>query len=295
MAKCVGRAFCKLVGKSDAKRLAAQKEPEGVKKSERAYLDDGNEYHKLNVYRAEEGKKPVIVDIHGGGWVYGDKDLNRNYDRTLSLHGFTVVAPSYRLTEETNYVGQLQDVFAAFKWIVENADKEDFDLNNLFLTGDSAGAHLASLAINCLLNSSAAEKFGVKPVDITFKAVTYTCGAFLLGDMTNIFGAGLYFREIIGKGYRRSPFCKLANTKETLPDKYIPVRFISADGDFLAKTVMKTYEEFKSRGFEPDLTYFKKEEQKNKLAHVYNIVQPYWEESVEANDKTADFFKKYVD
>lgn len=294
MAKCVGRAFCKLVGKSDAKRLAAQKEPEGVEKTIKAYLEDGNVYHELNIYRAESGKKPVIIDVHGGGWFYGDKDLNRNYDRILAQNGFTVVAPSYRLAEEVDYVGQLKDVLACFEWVVKNAEAEDFDLENLFLTGDSAGAHLASLALNCLLNPEAAEKFGVKPVDIKFKAVVYTCGAFLLGDMTNICGAGLFFREIIGKGYKKSPFCRLANTKETLPKEYIPVRMISADGDFLSKTVLATYEEFKNRGFDPDLTYFKKEEQKNKLAHVYNIVQPYWEESTEANKKTVEFFKKYI-
>ena len=129
MAKCVGRAFCKLVGKSDAKRLAAQKEPEGVKRVERAYLDDGHEYHKLNIYTAEEGKNPVIIDVHGGGWFYGDKDLNRNYDRILAKNGFTVVAPSYRLAEEVNYVEQLKDVLASFEWVVKNAEAENFDLN----------------------------------------------------------------------------------------------------------------------------------------------------------------------
>ena len=294
MAKCVGRAFCKLVGKSDAKRLATQKVPEGVNKEERDYLPDGHVYHKLNIYRADDNKNPVIIDVHGGGWFYGDKELNRNYDKILTKNGFTVIAPSYRLAEEVNYVEQLKDVLAAFKWVVENAEKENFDLDNMFLTGDSAGAHLSALAVNCILNPAAAEKFGVTAVDIKFKAVTYTCGAFLLGDMTNVCGAGLFFREIIGKGYRRSPFCALANVKETLPDSYLPVRMISADGDFLSKTVLATYELFKEKGFEPELAYFKKEEQKNKLAHVYNIIQPYYEESETVNQGTVDFFKRFV-
>jgi len=295
MAKFVGRMFYKMVEKGDNERLATQAVPEGVETTERTYLDDGHVHHKLNIYRASnDGKAPVIIDVHGGGWFYGDKELNRNYDKTLAKGGFTVVAPSYRLAFEVNYVEQLKDVFKAFEWVLNNAEKENFDLDNLFLTGDSAGAHLAALALNCLLDKETAKKFGVTPVDIKFKAVAYTCGAFLLGDMTKIFGAGLYFREIIGKGYHRSPYCKLANVKETLPDSYIPVRFISADGDFLSKAVLSTYELFKEKGFDPDITYFKKEDQKNELKHVYNIIQPYWEESKEANDKTLAFFKKYL-
>ena len=67
--------------KYDDMRIAKQTPPAGVSVEVYDYLPDGDSMHRLNVYRPEEvsGKLPVIVNIHGGAWVYGDKDLNKYY------------------------------------------------------------------------------------------------------------------------------------------------------------------------------------------------------------------------
>ncbi len=297
MAKKIYQAFRKMTGNSDAKRLAKQKEPEGVIKQEYAYLDDGNEYHMLNVYRAEktEAFSPILIDIHGGGWVYGDKELNRNYDRLLAKEGFTVIAPSYRLAgDDYDFIDQLKDVFAVFNWVLKNADEQRFDLENVFLTGDSAGAHLAALSLNCLLNENAKSIFNVHS-DIHFKAVTLTCGAFSPTSMAKIPVVSMFMKGVIGKGFKKSPYYQYADVKSTLPDCYIPTRFITADGDFLKKTVFSTYHLFKEKGFEAELSHIPFRKQKNVLGHVYNILQPYYEESVQTNRETVDFFRKFID
>ena len=64
----------------DAVRLAAQTPPQGVEVREGLpYLDDGHPMHTLNLYRPAgvSGPLPTVVDIHGGGWMYGDRQLNR--------------------------------------------------------------------------------------------------------------------------------------------------------------------------------------------------------------------------
>lgn len=296
MAKRIHKAFCSLTGKSDKKRLDKQAVPEGVFTQEYAYINDGNECHTLNVYHAEgvDPNAPVLIDIHGGGWVYGDKDLNRNYDKVLAKKGFTVIAPSYRLAgDEYDYVDQIKDIFAFFNWILVTAEDLHFNTDNIFLTGDSAGAHLATLAINCLLSEEAREIFNVHS-DIKINAVTLTCGAFNPTSMAKIPVVRSFMKGIIGKGFKKSPYYKYVDIKATLPDSYIPARFITADGDFLKKMVFSTYHLFKEKGFDVELAHIPFKQQKHPLGHVYNILQPYYEESEQTNEDTANFFKKHI-
>ena len=77
-------AICKVhwkkVKKSDTKNIASQTEPEGIKRiCNIPYIDDGNPLHLLDVFYPENTseKLPVIIDIHGGGWMYGTKEINK--------------------------------------------------------------------------------------------------------------------------------------------------------------------------------------------------------------------------
>ncbi len=66
----------------DQVRLSTQPLPQGVEvRPGIPYLEDGDPMHTLNLYRPAgvSGPLPTIVDIHGGGWMYGDRELNRAY------------------------------------------------------------------------------------------------------------------------------------------------------------------------------------------------------------------------
>lgn len=63
---------------------------------------------------------PVIVDVHGGGWVYGNKELNEYYCMELAKLGFVVCDINYRLCPVTDLKGQVQDVTAALQWIFDH-------------------------------------------------------------------------------------------------------------------------------------------------------------------------------
>lgn len=101
--------------------------------------------HTLNLYRplGADGSLPVIVDIHGGGWMYGDRELNQAYCMYLASQGWAVMGMSYRLLPEVDLREQIQDVFASFHWLERHAGTYGLDLDRLCLTGDSAGGHLA--------------------------------------------------------------------------------------------------------------------------------------------------------
>ncbi|MCZ8379563.1 alpha/beta hydrolase [Mycobacterium sp. CPCC 205372] len=97
---------------------------------------------------AEEGSAPppVLVWLHGGGWVVGDLDT---YDNTARQHaagaGAVVVSVDYRLAPEHPYPAAVEDVWVATQWVAEHAGELGADGDRLAVAGDSAGGNLAAV------------------------------------------------------------------------------------------------------------------------------------------------------
>lgn len=91
-----------------------------------------------------EGLYPVIVNVHGGGWFYGDKLLYAPYGQYLAAQGFAVVNFNYRLAPEHKYPAAFADVCALMEYLAENAPRLQLDLSRLYMVGDSAGAQLTA-------------------------------------------------------------------------------------------------------------------------------------------------------
>lgn len=121
---------------------------------------------KLNVYYpCEEGIFPVIVFLHGGGWVQGSRNwlVNEKVGKLLASYGYVVFNADYRLVplkQITNWKesphelelirNMVSDVRKAISFARKNASRYKGDSNSLFLFGRSAGAHLALLtAFSC--------------------------------------------------------------------------------------------------------------------------------------------------
>lgn len=94
--------FCASNKIDDAKRDAGLTTPEDVRRFDNIRYGE-HDRHLLDVYRPKDadGKLP-IVSIHGGGWVYGDKELMQFYCMSLAEHGFAMVNFSYRIAPEYN-------------------------------------------------------------------------------------------------------------------------------------------------------------------------------------------------
>ncbi|MCR1995432.1 alpha/beta hydrolase [Bifidobacterium animalis] len=104
---------------------------------------------------------PVYIDIHGGGFTYGYKELNRNFNTHLADLGFGVFSLNYRPAPQTDLVGQLHDIQAALRWIDEHITLFPVSPDNIFITGDSAGACLSLLTLLIEHSDDAARAFGI--------------------------------------------------------------------------------------------------------------------------------------
>ena len=90
-------------------------------------------------------KRPVIVFFYGGSWDSGSKDAYLFVAEALTSKGFITVVPDYRVYPEVIYPEFLNDGAKAFQWTKDNIEKYGGDVNNIFVAGHSAGAHIAAM------------------------------------------------------------------------------------------------------------------------------------------------------
>lgn len=186
----------------DTARDAGLISPEDVVRFDDIVYGDDPKWQSLDVYRpaAEEGKKlPVIVSVHGGGWVYGDKDRYQFYCMDLAQRGFAVVNFSYRLAPENKFPASLEDANSVFAWVLENDEKYGFDEGSVFGVGDSAGAHLLSLYSCFCTDPEFAAAFDFRaPEGFVPKAVALNCGAYDLASAGSPAGVENMMQDLMG-------------------------------------------------------------------------------------------------
>jgi acetyl esterase/lipase len=92
------------------------------------------------------GLAPLIVWIHGGGWMIGDRGQVPPVIGQFAARGLAVASIEYRLSGQAIFPAQLDDVRSAVRWLREHGDGYGVDPWAIGLWGSSAGAHLAALA-----------------------------------------------------------------------------------------------------------------------------------------------------
>jgi uncharacterized protein (TIGR03437 family) len=110
------------------------------------YVGKGDPSQTLDLYLpAGNGPFPLVVFIHGGGWMTGNKGDGDSFPPQLNPRGIAVASINYRLSGEAIFPAQIQDCKAAIRFLRANAAKYKIDPTRIGAMGDSAGAHLALL------------------------------------------------------------------------------------------------------------------------------------------------------
>ncbi len=107
--------------------------------------------HLLDIYLPPKPEKrmPLIVFVHGGGWIVNDKYADMGYmKKTVSEiieSGYALASIDYRFATQAKFPAQIQDCNAAVSFLVDHADEYGFDTERIAVMGFSAGGHLASM------------------------------------------------------------------------------------------------------------------------------------------------------
>lgn len=99
---------------------------------------------KMDLYLApkENRPRPIVINIHGGGWNHGVKESQTGFSTFFKM-GYSVANIEYRLVDQATAPAAVEDTRCALIYIIKNAKALNVDLNKIVIMGGSAGGHLA--------------------------------------------------------------------------------------------------------------------------------------------------------
>ena len=166
------------------------------------YYPNEAEICNLDLYMPElvaDVKLPVIFNVHGGGWVTGDKRWRVAQGKIFADMGTCVINVNYGLSPAYKYHESLKHVFLALRWLEDNAEDYKLDLDNVFVMGDSAGGQVACQICATLHNKDFLARLGVQEVGFDIKGAILNCGAY---DFEALYGSPMamgIIKDMIGK------------------------------------------------------------------------------------------------
>lgn len=289
----VSEKLRKEFGEGDAKRDVGLTTPDDITRFNNIQYGPDAAWNVLDVYRPKDakGKLPVIVIVHGGGWVYGDKEVYQFYGMSLAQRNFAVVNFTYRLAPEAKFPAPLEDTNQVINWMYQNQGTYLFDMEHVFMVGDSAGAHLLGLYIAICTDSSYASHYQFKvPNHFLPTAIAFNCGAYeiyrdpIIGREQDI----ELMKDFLPKQGSEEERA-LINVTDHINDKFPPIFMMTAVGDFLKEQAPKLEVKLK----ENKITYQYKiyGDEENPLYHVFHVTiqEPLGQL---CNDEECEFFRR---
>ncbi|MDY6398876.1 MAG: alpha/beta hydrolase [Treponema sp.] len=253
------------------------------------------ESNLLDIYKTSDVNQAqaTIVNIHGGAWVYGSKEVYKFYCMSLALRGFTVVNINYRLAPENLFPSALEDINSAITFIEKHAGEYCIDKEKLVLVGDSAGAQLASHYAAIFTNPDFAKLYGFTIPNVKIKAVGLNCGIYdpntrLQNDLDDIFWAYIgQNTDIKSKDFQQ----KIDVLSNITPD-FPPAFVMSSHRDFLLPQAQLMYDLLKSKGIEAVIKIYGAPNRRD-IGHVFHVNMNLPEAKL-CNDDECNFFRKFV-
>lgn len=283
--------FRRGASKSDKKRDAAIPLPEGITQCRNISYGPYGGNSLLDVYYPQDTSAPLptIVSIHGGAYVYGNKEIYRRYCMDLARRGFAVVNFNYRLAPGWKFPAPLADTNAVLQWVVKNAQRYNLDPSRLFLVGDSAGAQLVSQYAAILANPQYASLFQMKLPKVCVRAIALNCGMYDMSVRAAQPRKGIH-RDYLGKDLPLDD--PRFRVLESINADYPPAFITTACRDFLRECAEPMYRFLREQGVQAQWRCYGPEGE-GAVGHVFhvNILLP---EAVQCNDDTAEFFRRHL-
>jgi len=258
--------YCAQCREFDRPRLQKEVHPDSVIcETDIAYIDDGSDFHLLDVYypSADRSGKDAYFLFHGGAFVYGNKELDKNFGMRLAASaGIPVVSINYTLLPAGTMKTIIDDINAAKAYVTEN-----YGFTRFHYTGDSAGGALAVLS--AIMFDDA---LSVSPI----------CGCYTI--KSNEF-PGILFAGEEGDADLPPYIYDLKAEADKL--KGMDVAIITGDEDFLRDDNVALSKIL------PDAVFYDAvSTEDRKMTHVFPIGNPQWPEGEKTIEIISSFARK---
>ncbi len=289
--------FCKMCTRSDRKRDEGLQIPNDIQYVKDIRYGKNKKYHTLDICwpkhannglaYTKKAKLPVIINVHGGGYVYGSKEVYQFYAASLAEKGFAVVNYNYRLAPKYKFPAPIEDLNTVMKWLLDNEESYPVDLENVFLVGDSAGAQIACQYGVLYSNRKYEKIMDIRKPEIKIRALSFGCGTYDLKKKLLTEGCKGTLRDYLTKDPFK--FGEKLDITEYITKDYPPVYLFSSKGDFLLEECEKMAELLIGRGVKCEYKIYGNKQ----TGHVFHVDMRN-EFSVEANTDQINYFKKFL-
>jgi acetyl esterase len=234
---------------------------------------------RLDVYRPARHSNPlpVVVWVHGGGFMSGDKAHVANYLKIIAGAGFATVAVNYGLAPMARYPEPVRDVADALRYLQEHAARLRIDTSRIVLAGDSAGAQIAA-QVGIVVSSRpyAASMQMLAPIPREhLRGLVLFCGLYD-PDLRDNAESHKRFLAMATKAYfgvedisndpRKAQFSIVGNLPAGMPPLFVS----AGNGDPLVAHAYKLVEVARAKGVQVEPLFF--ESASPKLDHEYQFV-----------------------
>ncbi|ETZ21613.1 alpha/beta hydrolase [Pedobacter sp. V48] len=237
---------------------------------------------KLDVYYPSANQNytktlPVIVWVHGGGWISGNKAHIGNYCKILASKGFVAVSIDYSIAPEKKYPTPVIQSNASLAYLLTNSTKLHIDTTNFILAGDSGGAHIVAQLANVITDPGYAHLMNITPSigKNQLSGLLLYCGPYDAQSINQNGSFGTFIKTVLWsysgeKDFLASEKFKTASVIDYVTSKF-PASFISAGNDDpLLPQSLAMARKLKSLNVKVDTLFFKAD-YSPKLPHEYQF------------------------
>ncbi len=237
----------------------------------------GKNDYDLYLPQKMDHEVPVIIWIHGGGFIAGGKDSAKNWSKMLADAGYAVAAVDYEYAPEISYPEQLRQIQEFIKELKKRRGEGlPIDINRVYLAGDSAGAHIAAQCALCATNPDFEKEIGIHselhPDEL--KGTLLYCGPY---NIEVIFSFDNKFAQFIfGKigwaffgttKWRKNHIFKTTTIKDYVTSAFPPSFITDGNNGSFEKDGKELAEKLKSLGVMTSELFF--DESEGEIGHIY--------------------------
>ena len=232
---------------------------------------------------------PVIINVHGGGLIDGDKSQSAGFCRLLAKKGYIVFSLEYRLVPVVHVYEQFDDVCAGMDAVGRMLPDFDVDYRRIFMVAESAGAYLSTY-VTAMKNSQALQDaIGYPPTKVKIKALGLISGMFYTtrNDALGKFLSHIFY----GKDPKSHAMAEYTNPEHpeiiyNIPPCYL----ITSKADLLERYTLDFAGELGNKGVEHKLRHMGSYPN---LIHAFPVLRPEMPESQRVVDEIVQWFAEH--